>query len=629
MKLEVTGNRRIARAKFVLMIFTVAAVPVLIGSTAFADEVIPDDTIIQGSACIGLDCLNGESFGTDTVRLKENNTRIKFEDTSTAAGFASNDWTLVANDQASGGRNFFGIEDTTAGRMIFGVSAGAPTASLWVNSLGNVGLGTENPLLKLHMVSNDTPAIRLEQTNAGGFTAQTWDIGANEANFFIRDLTGGSRLPFRIRPGAPTSSIDIAANGFVGFGTASPTAQLHTTGTIRFESLAGCGAGIATDAQGYVSCMVGGGSSLVRQSGPGQPITVGVATDGTQVAVNGTAGNRTVTGVLAGAVVAGSTEAINGDQLYTANQRVASAFGGGAGLDGNGQLTAPSYTVQGAAYNNVGGAVTALDSALSSIVGGSTYVRVNSAGPGASATGTNATAIGSGSSSSGLNSIAVGTGSQATQSGSIAVGFNSSSTGLNSIAIGTGATATGSVAVGAGASAANGGAAYGDGAVATGSLSTAVGPNASATSANSVAIGSGSTNTVANTVSFGSAGNERRLTNVAAGISQTDAVNVGQLQSVAAGFQTQLGSLQTQINDTRWEARGGVALALAASGLRYDDRPGKLSLAGAFGNFKGESGLALGLGYSATNRLRFNASVSGVPNQGSVGGTVGGSITLN
>ena len=137
-----------------------------------------------------------------------------------------------------------------------------------------------------------------------------------------------------------------------------------------------------------------------------------------------------------------------------------------------------------------------------------------------------------------------------------------------------------------------------------------------------MAIGSGSTNTAANTVSFGSPGNERRLTNVAAGINPTDAVNVGQLQSTVSG-------LQSQINDTRSEARGGVALALAASGLRYDERPGKLSLAGAFGNFKGESGVALGLGYAATNRLRFNASVSGVPSQGSVGGTVSGSVTLN
>ncbi|HXO71445.1 MAG TPA: YadA-like family protein, partial [Bradyrhizobium sp.] len=238
-------------------------------------------------------------------------------------------------------------------------------------------------------------------------------------------------------------------------------------------------------------------------------------------------------------------------------------------------------------------------------------------------------AIGSNSSASGANAIAMGTGAQATQPGAIAIGVNSASTGANAIAIGTGATATGSVAVGAGASASNGGAAYGDGAVATATNSTAMGPNSSATAANSVAVGSGSTNAVANTVSFGSAGNERRLTNVAAGISQTDAVNVGQLQSVASGFQSQIGGLQTQIDDNRWEARGGVALALAASGLRYDDRPGKLSVAGSFGNFKGESGLAFGVGYAATNRLRFNASVSGVPSQGSVGGVVGGSITLN
>jgi hypothetical protein len=71
--------------------------------------------------------------------------------------------------------------------------------------------------------------MRLEQTNAGGFTAQTWDVAGNEANFFVRDVTGGSRLPFRIRPGAPTSSVDISANGDVGIGTASPDDKLDVT----------------------------------------------------------------------------------------------------------------------------------------------------------------------------------------------------------------------------------------------------------------------------------------------------------------------------------------------------------------------------------------------------------------
>ena len=73
------------------------------------------------------------------------------------------------------------------------------------------------------MNTGDTPAVRFEQNSSGAFTAQTWDIGANEANFFVRDVTGGSRLPFRVRPGAPTSSIDISASGSVGVGTASPT----------------------------------------------------------------------------------------------------------------------------------------------------------------------------------------------------------------------------------------------------------------------------------------------------------------------------------------------------------------------------------------------------------------------
>ncbi len=196
------------------------------------DQVIADDLIVQGSACVGLDCVNNENFGFDTIRVKENNTRIQFDDTSTTAGFATNNWQLRANSSASGGTSFFAIVDQGAtgnsetGTIVFEVDAGAPANSLRVSSGGNVGIGTATPVLDLHANTTDTPAIRLEQNNSGGFTAQTWDIGANEANFFVRDVTGGSRLPFRIRPGAPTSSIDIAANGNVGIGTASPNARL-------------------------------------------------------------------------------------------------------------------------------------------------------------------------------------------------------------------------------------------------------------------------------------------------------------------------------------------------------------------------------------------------------------------
>lgn len=197
------------------------------------DQVIPDDLIVQGSACVGLDCVNGEDFGFDTIRMKENNTRLQFNDTSTAAGFPTTNWQIRANDSGSGGASFLAFVDqgntgtSETGTISFRVDGGAPANSLKVSTTGRVGVRTATPVLDLHITTADTPAHRLQQTNAGGFTAQTWDIAGNEANFFVRDVTSGSLLPFRIRPGAPTSSIDISAAGNVGIGTGSPTGNIH------------------------------------------------------------------------------------------------------------------------------------------------------------------------------------------------------------------------------------------------------------------------------------------------------------------------------------------------------------------------------------------------------------------
>jgi hypothetical protein len=208
-----------------------------------ADQVIPDDLIVQGSLCVGFDCVNNENFGFDTIRMKENNTRIKFEDTSTGT-FPSNDWQLTANDSASGGSNKFSIEDITGVRVPFTIEAGATNNSLFVDSTGRIGFRTATPVLDLHIATSNTPGIRLEQNNSGGFTAQTWDVAGNEANFFVRDVTGGSLLSFRIRPGAPTSSLDISADGDVGVGTGSPDEKLHVEGsdgdtTIKVEETNG------------------------------------------------------------------------------------------------------------------------------------------------------------------------------------------------------------------------------------------------------------------------------------------------------------------------------------------------------------------------------------------------------
>jgi len=196
-----------------------------------ADQVILDDLIIDGSECVGEDCVNGESFGFDTIRLKENNLRIRFVDTSSTASFPSRDWQITINDSANGGQNKFSIDDIDGGRTPFTLEAGAPSHSLYVDDGGRVGFGTSTPVADLHVKSGNTPTLRLEQDGSSGFTAQTWDLAGNEANFFIRDATNGSTLPFRVRPGAPSSSIDIAANGKVGIGTSSPNSNLHVKGS--------------------------------------------------------------------------------------------------------------------------------------------------------------------------------------------------------------------------------------------------------------------------------------------------------------------------------------------------------------------------------------------------------------
>ncbi len=146
------------------------------------DQVFLDDLIVDGSACVGQDCANGESFGFDTLRLKENNLRIKFDDTSSSSSFPNNDWQLTANDSANGGANKFSIDDITHGKTPFTVGANAPSNALYLEgSTGDVGLGTATPVVELHVVDGDSPTLRLEQDGSSGFTPQTWDVAGNEA----------------------------------------------------------------------------------------------------------------------------------------------------------------------------------------------------------------------------------------------------------------------------------------------------------------------------------------------------------------------------------------------------------------------------------------------------------------
>ena len=219
------------------------------------DQVIADDLIVDGSACVGQDCANGENFGFDTLRLKENNLRIKFDDTSSSGSFPNNDWQLTANDSSNGGANKFSLDDVTNNKTPFTIIGNAPSNSLYVNASGNIGIGTATPVVEMHITDGDSPTLRLEQDGSSGFTPQIWDMAGNETNYFVRDVTNGSKLPFKIRPNAPTNSLYVNTNGNIGLGTASPDEKLDIEGGNLLVQDNSNNVGGSIDALGEDACL--------------------------------------------------------------------------------------------------------------------------------------------------------------------------------------------------------------------------------------------------------------------------------------------------------------------------------------------------------------------------------------
>jgi len=267
-------------------------------------------------------------------------------------------------------------------------------------------------------------------------------------------------------------------------------------------------------------------------------------------------------------------------------------------------------------------------------------------GASSTASGFASTASGEASTASGNSSSVYGTSSTASGDFSSAYGNASTASGNSSSAYGSGSNASGtsSVAIGGG----DGLTTFG--AIASGTNSTAIGVNASATFANSAAFGNGATAMRADQQVFGTVSNTYTMPGITLAASR--AAQVGPTQIVTSdtggnlatstlaglglatasdisGINSQISNLSSRIDTLTTEARAGTALALAASGLHYDARPGKASLAAAFGNYKGQSGLAAGLGYAFSDRFRVNAAFTGAPQINDYGMVVGGSWTLN
>lgn len=150
-------------------------------SLANADQVIADDLIVSGgSACIGVNCVDGVEFGFATLILDQTDPSILFQDTSTTASFPTTDWRVGA-ETASG---TFSIGNVTTGETVFaisgdgnaiGIGAGATLTSGAV-SVGGLRVSNVADAVEL------TDAVTLGQLNAAVSTLPDDQAALNAAN---------------------------------------------------------------------------------------------------------------------------------------------------------------------------------------------------------------------------------------------------------------------------------------------------------------------------------------------------------------------------------------------------------------------------------------------------------------
>ncbi|TDN62918.1 ESPR-type extended signal peptide-containing protein [Paraburkholderia sp. BL10I2N1] len=196
---------------------------------------------------------------------------------------------------------------------------------------------------------------------------------------------------------------------------------------------------------------------------------------------------------------------------------------------------------------------------------------------------------------SAVDNIAAGTGNTYISIGSSSDpsgGTPASASGTDSIAIGNGASAPGAAAI-----------AIGAGTSTSGDHSVALGAGSSAPASNSVALGANSVADRDNSVSMGAAGAERQITNVAAGTTPTDAVNVGQMSSAING-------VYQSMHDMDRDFRRGIASS-AALNIVTPYLPGRTTLNAGVAGYRGQA--ALGIGVSRWNEkgtVNYNLGVS-------------------
>ncbi|WND80453.1 ESPR-type extended signal peptide-containing protein [Lysobacter capsici] len=430
---------------------------------------------------------------------------------SLAAGCGATTGTTTANVGASA----FG---THARALLNGSSAfgfGSRASALWSTALGleTQSTGVASTAIGFGTIAAGSNSVALGSAGGGGTTSS--ELPAADST-----RSDGS------------GSVAIGANSTRG-------AQSRAANSI------------AIGGQATTTVTSIGGVAIGRDTGVDAIGGIAIGSDGTNTGARVSATNAIALGGQS-AVAAGATSgiALGAQSLVAANATSGIAIGRGATVNGAFGIAQGDGVSTGAIGRNV-----AVGSA-SSANGGTAAGGAVAIGRGQNATGNGAVAIGDPNTASGTGAVAVGADNNATGQGALALGNANSASGQGAVALGN-ASATsgqGAVALGNASSAAAAGAvAMGDGASASIARSVALG------SASTTAAAVGTTSTVirgttynfagtapTSTVSVGTSGNERTVTNVAAGrlsAASTDAINGSQLfatnqavQAAGAGF---------------------------------------------------------------------------------------------
>ncbi|EFN7663645.1 adhesin [Escherichia coli] len=273
-------------------------------------------------------------------------------------------------------------------------------------------------------------------------------------------------------------------------------------------------------------------------------------------------GQRQITNVAAGSA---DTDAVNVGQLKVTDAQVSQNTQSITNL--NNQVT------------NLDSRVTTLENGVADIVttGSTKYFKTNTDGVDANAQGKDSVAIGSGSIAAADNSVALGTGSVANEENTISVGSSTNQRRITNVAAGK--NATDAVNVAQLKSSEAGGVRY-----------------------NTNADGSVD---YSNITLGGGKGGTTRISNVSAGVENNDAVNYAQLkQSVQETKQytdQRMVEMDNKLSKTESKLSGGIASAMAMTGLPQAYTPGASMASIGGGTYNGESAVALGVSMVSAN----------------------------